>query len=296
MPTWNVSHQQIQLLAFLKEVLKEQVSGKQIKKWLDDNLCQVNGRVERFGSSWLGKGDVVTFSFPKQTILPIQTEIEILYQDEDVIACNKPAGLISESDFLPKSIKAENSLILLHRLDKDTSGVLLFAKHAKAEVLFLKLFKERQIKKKYLAIVDQNPSQKEGLIANYLGKLKSYQGQAIWGSVPVEKGLRAVTRWVRKAVGKRESLLECYPLTGRTHQLRVHLSEMGHPILGDFQYGKNFKSVYRPERQMLHAFEIEFQHPIKNTFIKITSPLPQDFLEALKELFHKESIDENFNH
>jgi RluA family pseudouridine synthase len=171
--------------------------------------------------------------------------------------------------------------ILLHRLDKDTTGVLLFARNEVAAKEIENLFKKRHIKKTYLAIVRGIPSKSSGIIKNYLGKLHTYHGQTIWGAVSENKGLPAKTFWkIKKKCGD-ASLLICHPETGRTHQIRAHLSELGHPILGDHQYGGTTTGLYHPERVLLHASELTFEHPTTKKMIHIKSPLPEDFITAI---------------
>lgn len=173
----------------------------------------------------------------------------------------------------------------MHRLDRDTTGVLLFAKTAEALEAMVSLFRKHHVQKTYYALVAGVPKDKKGVVDNFLGKKHLYQGQTIWGAVSLDKGLRAVTEWEIEKSGKHAALLRCSPKTGRTHQLRVHLSEMGHPILGDFQYCRTFTSPYQPARCLLHAASLSFPHPITQTAMTLTSPIPEDFSEASKELF-----------
>lgn len=290
---WKVEAKMIQLLPFLKEKLKSEISGKFLKRSLDHNQCFVNGRVERFGTRWLAQGDEVIIKL-EQPVKNIAKSM-ILYEDQDLLICNKSAGIVSESDSLKAQlIEDPSKLILLHRLDKDTSGVLLFAKSSNVQDQMIRLFREKQVFKKYYAIVDGIPDKKEGVIDNFLGKLSSYHGQAIWGSVASDKGLRAVTKWKLISEGASASLLECQPITGRTHQLRVHLSQLGHPILGDFQYGRHFKCSFKPHRQLLHASELTFKHPATDRLFHVKAPLPEDFKYAFEKLFNKGNVSWNF--
>ena len=191
------------------------------------------------------------------------------------MAYNKPSGITSDdvsiSNFL-NSIYGKS--ILLHRLDKDTSGVLLFAKTLSSAKEIEGLFKQRLIKKTYHALVEGNPKP-SGKIENYLGKLKTYQGQTLFGEVSKDKGLLAITSWKVEKSYNGVSLLLCSPTTGRTHQIRVHLSEMGHPILGDYQYGRHFSCDYKAKRMMLHASRIQFKD------FNINAPLPVEFKDWL---------------
>jgi len=266
------------LLQFLKRHCKEAPSVKAIKRAIDHKFCTVNGSIQTFSSYQVQEKDVVALApcaFEEKELL----HVVVLYEDADLRLIYKPSGLLSDIKDLHQS-----GLHLIHRLDKETSGVLLLAKTEKAKEQMLALFKERAIQKLYLAIVDGVVEKEEGTIENYLGKKSGYEGQTIYGAVPPSKGVKAVTHWKCLAKAKSASLLCCEPHTGRTHQLRVHLSEMGHPILGDSQYGKKFKSSFHSSRNLLHAYRLTFKHPRTGKLLKIVAPIPLDFKEALEAL------------
>lgn len=287
MDRWDVQQKQSgqSLQLFLKDKLAN-ASGKQIKRLIDSGKCRLNGKPERFSSRLVGKGDIVELdvSSPQK-----KTEIfdagSILYSDDDLIAYNKPTGIASDNkELLDHLQKRFGNAILLHRLDKETTGVLLFARNEQSAKAIEALFKKRLVKKTYLAIVD-GTAKASGTIENHLGKLHVYQGQSIWGEVPQEKGLHAKTCWERKESGNGASLLICQPETGRTHQIRVHLSGIGHPILGDHHYGRSFTCKYRSQRVLLHAVSVAFEHPSTQKPVVITSPTPKDFNEAMQALW-----------
>ena len=267
----------MRLLAFIKSQCEEAPSVKAIKRAIDCKRCTVNRRIETFSSFVLSEGDLVVLSadaFAEEE----KKSIPILYEDEDLLVCNKPPGVISDASALrPFFPKWTNQWALVHRLDKETSGALLIAKKSVAKERLLKAFKERTVHKAYLALVDGIVKKESGKIDNHLGKIGSYQGQTIYGQVEPGKGQRAITSWKCMQRGKNVSLIWCEPLTGRTHQLRVHLSAMGHPILGDVQYGKRFRSSLHPPRNLLHAYQIRFPHPTTGKEIKVTAPIPADF-------------------
>lgn len=285
---WQVSAEQsgMKLLAFLKEGLPE-YSLRFLKRALEKNGCEVNGRGERFASAVVGKGDVVTFviDFAKEASAAFDPAC-ILYENGDLLFYNKPPGLSSESSELLREMRKfakEESIELLHRLDRDTTGILMFAKSPAVRSQVIGYFRRHQVKKTYYALVDGTPVKKTGIIDNYLGKKRIYEGQAIWGAVKPDEGVHAVTSWEVVKNGNGAALLRCFPKTGRTHQLRVHLSEMGCPILGDFQYGRRFHCSYKPLRYLLHAAEISFEHPQGN-LLRVQAPLPNDFLNAMEKL------------
>ena len=291
MGTWKVSkeHSGLSLQAFLKEQLGVGISSKQIKRSIDAGKCLLNGQAERFGSRPVGTGDKVEFNASTPTVEDAVDSANILYVDEVVIAYNKPPGVLSDSVSLAGALKKQfGDVILLHRLDKETSGVLLFARTPSAAEAIETLFKKRLVHKTYLAMIDGVPAKVSGVIDNYLGKISTFQGQTLWGAVPKERGLHARTDWHIEKKGEEAALLVCYPQTGRTHQIRVHLSGMGHAILGDHQYGRTFRCRYQAPRILLHAAEVVFDHPVNKKQLKISAPLPEDFQKTINELISED--------
>ncbi len=291
---WKASAQDkgVKLLDFIKGKTDAKYSARQLKRWIETNLCTVNGRIERFASFVLAEGDRVNFRIPRSEtpVDPVfrPQKDSILFEDEHLIIYNKPAGIsCTDSSFLIQMQKLCPRLALIHRLDKDTSGALLLAKSEPVFQEMIKAFQEKTINKTYYAIADGIPEKKAGTIISYLAKVASYQGQSLWGPVPREKGLYAETLWKLKQRGTDCCWLECSPVTGRTHQIRVHLAGMGHPILGDYQYGRTFKSTYQPRRCLLHAFALAFTHPMKAEKVYVEAPLPADFTTALHTLFKR---------
>jgi 23S rRNA pseudouridine955/2504/2580 synthase/23S rRNA pseudouridine1911/1915/1917 synthase len=276
---WRVTKKEagMRLLAFLREKCPEAPSVKALKRAIDSKRCLVNQQIETFSSSTLEENDIVSLSIDAFETKK-SAKISIIHEDDDLLVINKPAGIVSDSRSL--HLKAT----LVHRLDKETSGVLVLAKNSHAKEKLVEAFKKRGVTKLYLAIVDGVIAKDEGKIENYLGKKQSYQGQTIYGSVPEKKGLQAITFWKCLQRGKTASFVSCEPITGRTHQLRVHLSEIGHPILGDAQYGKRFRCPFKPCRNLLHAYQIAFNHPTTGRPLKIIAPIPADFKHALTEL------------
>lgn len=291
MNQWQVTKDEsgTPLLAFLKQKLGDKFSARRIKKALDDNLCQINGLTQRFASTLLGTGDLVSFFGEPASASPSTDKTlkfdhtRLLYEDQDLFIYNKPPGIPSDSPELLNALRRNlPTLILVHRLDRETSGVLIFCKSKLVFNKFVEMFKKRLINKEYLALVDGIPKKRSGVIDNYLGELHRYQGQALYGAVDPKNGLRAITAWECDKVGKDATLLRCFPKTGRTHQIRVHTSEMGHPILGDYQYGRRFRCTYRPPRYLLHAAKVSFPHPMTGKQLEISAPLPEDFSEAMR--------------
>jgi len=275
----------IKLLAFLKEKCHHISSVKALKRAIEAKACKVNGKVERFSTSILQTGDEVEFNLEVlKAKRSVPKKITILHEDEDLLICDKPAGVISQNEPFQKAFpQFKTRLKLVHRLDKETSGIIVLAKNEEAKKKMEQLFEERKVYKAYLAIVDGIPGSLSGKIVNYMAKIGSFHGQSIWGVVK-KKGLRAITGWKVLRRGKKTALVLCEPETGRTHQIRVHLLEMGHPILGDFQYCRDFACPYPAERQLLHAYRLSFDHPITQKKIDCLAPIPEDFHQAQEAL------------
>ncbi len=205
--------------------------------------------------------------------------IKILYKDDYYIVFDKPANLLviptpkNEKNTLENIVneqyKAPNNEYLLHpchRLDRETSGIIIFAKGKKNQKLMMDEFKKRTIKKEYLAIV-------QGRVHKAHGEIKK--------TIMHEKKEPALTRYTTIKTQKSYSLLKVYPITGRTNQIRIHMSMIGHPILGERKYarGKDYPLKFR--RVALHAKQIEFFHPVTHKYIKINCPIPKDLEEFL---------------
>jgi RluA family pseudouridine synthase len=286
---WTVSSEEsgVKLLAFLVKHMEGQ-SAKSLKRAIESNSCQINGRIERFASSIVGHGDVIELQVIEKADVKFDKS-RILFEDEALLIYNKPPGINCDEEGVVRMLKKYAPTIrLVHRLDRDTSGVLILAK---SDLIFSNLveqFKMHQVEKIYKALVDGIVKRPKGTIDNYLVKERAFAGQTIWGEVDAPPGLHAITDWVCLQKGNGVSLILCYPRTGRTHQLRVHLAGMGHPILGDVQYGKKVKSQYKPGRYLLHAEAIKFKHPLTMEELNIQAPLPSDFIKSQKDLFERQ--------
>jgi len=264
------------LLVFLQKRNEGIFSVKKLKNALASNACRIDGKPETFPSRKLFAGEEIEFNPP--LLNDEKSSFTILFQDEYFTVVNKPRGVVSEgASFHPKLGTP------VHRLDKDTSGAILLARTPAAEERAKKLFSSRSLEKIYLALAEGEISENSFVIDNFLGKKGSFQGQTLYASVSPEKGARAITGFTVLSKNKKASLVLCDLKTGRTHQIRVHLSECGHPILGDVMYGAG-SSVYLPERHLLHARKLAFTHPFTGVKIEITAEIPLDFSEAIKIL------------
>ena len=227
--------------------------------------------------------------------------IPIIYEDEDIIVVNKPKGLVvhpangNPDGTLVNAIMAicKESLSgiggeirpgIVHRLDKDTSGILIIAKNDKAHINLSEQIKNHQVKKTYIAIVRGIVKENQATINMPIGRSpKDRKKMAV-----IKNGKVAITHFkvLERFVKDNCSLLEVQIETGRTHQIRVHLSEIGYPIIGDSTYSSG-KNKWKIEGQCLHAKSLEFTHPTTGRKMKLEAPIPQYMEDLLKEISYK---------
>lgn len=231
-------------------------------------------------------GDTVSLDFieEKKEIVSEKIDFGIIYEDGDILVLNKPAGLVVHPACGHQSGTLLNALfghangkyapLMVHRLDKDTSGLMVVAKNERAKKSLVKQFQKRAVKKTYLAAVKGFISEKHGYIEAPLGRSPQDRKKIVVG--PLSKK-EAVTEFTVIKAGKEFSLLEVRPLTGRTHQIRSHLAYIEHPVVGDAVYGGPLEAGGKEfKRQMLHAYRIRFMHPTKGKQVEFTAELPKD--------------------
>ncbi len=274
----EAEHQGLSLRNFIKQHIID-LSTRAIESLLSQNGCLLNRSVQRFGSTKLRRGDQVEI-FPQFLQTESQASIPILFEDEHLLIIDKPCGLTSSKIALEKALGQK--LFLVHRLDKQTSGVLITAKTPQAQQKMEKLFFDRKIEKRYMALVHGKTESHSGTIEVPLKLKKRYEGGVIYQTA--EYGKMAKTLWKKLLVSKDVSLLSLRPITGRTHQLRVHLASIDQPILGDPIYKLNATSQHMP-RLMLHADRIVFDHPMTQARIEAKAPTPQVMKEQISKLF-----------
>jgi len=259
-------------------------SKRKVKGFIDAGYCFVQGRPERFYRTKVQAGSEVQLRVPKTE----KTTVSILFDDDALLVINKPPKITCDERLVRELYKDHGPLYLVHRLDKETSGVVLLAKTESAFFYLQNQFEERKIEKHYIALVDGVLSA-SGQIENFLAPVARRQGAVKWGVQP--KGFWASTSFTRLTCKKDASLVSLYPKTGRTHQLRVHLSSCKHPILGDFVYGQSFMCRYTPSRQLLHAYELRFLHPETSETMHIQAPIAEDIQDASHLLFGKKACE-----
>ena len=272
------------LLQYLHNKLQDQklqdktLSLKKIKSMIDAGYCYINAKKERFYRTLVAPGMRIELAIPEQTAL------EFIFEDDDILVVNKPVGITCDDRLVAALAKLDKKIELVHRLDKETTGLLLCAKKPAVKTYLLAQFKQHAIEKAYVAIVDGVVKEQSGQIENYLGPIHRYEGHVKWGAV-THDGHYAATNWQLLQRGTNASMLLLVPMTGKTHQLRVHTSGMGHPILGDHTYAKSFRCQYRAPRVLLHAATLRFKHPTQNKIVELSCEPPADFTACLQELF-----------
>jgi 23S rRNA pseudouridine1911/1915/1917 synthase len=268
-----------------------------------DKQAYVNGKKTKPGY-FLKTGDNILINIPKlqddaeTKLKPENMALNILYEDDDIIAINKPAGIIVHPaqrvisdtvvNFLLYHCKTLSDLNgpmrpgIVHRLDKDTSGVLIAAKNNDAHANLAEQFKNRKVKKTYTAVVRGVIPQDEGEIDRPIGRCASHRTKM---AVSYVGGKRALTKFNVIERYRNDTLINAHPRTGRTHQIRVHMAYLGYPIAGDKTYGESKGLVSNPDslidRQALHAYKISFSHPISNKTVEFIAPLADDIKKLI---------------
>lgn len=270
-----------------------------IQKLFDNGSITVNGKAcnkKTKGAS----GDVIVIQVPEPEHLDVEPEnipLEIVYEDDDLLVVNKPAGMVvhpapgNYSGTLVNALmyhcgdnlSAINGVVrpgIVHRIDKDTSGLLMVAKSDRAHSGLSAQLKDHSLTRKYRAIVYNNIKEDEGTVDAPIGRDPKNR---LRNTVIYENSREAVTHYrVLERFGD-FTLIEAVLETGRTHQIRVHMTHIKHPLLGDDLYGPE-KNKIGAQRQMLHAGVLGFIHPVTGEYIEFEAPLPEDFQKVLNKL------------
>ena len=274
-----------------------QLSRTQVQKLIGDGYITVNNRDARAGLK-LNTGDRLTINIPPPTprsLLPEAIPLTIVYEDDDLLVVDKPTGLTVHpapghpNHTLVNAILSHLSSLpdigdslrpgIVHRLDKDTSGLMLVARNSTAHLNLATQFKARSVVKAYLALVKGRLTPEDGIIESPIGRDRSHRERM--AVVAEDKGREARTHYHVVKYIDNYTLLEVRPETGRTHQIRVHLAAIGYPVMGDKVYG--MKSPYL-SRQFLHASYLGFHLPSGGEYVEFTSDLPSDLAQALKDI------------
>ena len=276
----------------------QELSRTTVKRLIDEEKILVNGKKQK-SSYRPEKGDYISIDIPEAHEIELEAQnipVPVIYEDNDIIVVNKPKGMVvhpangNPDGTLVNAILAmcKDSLSgiggeirpgIVHRLDKDTSGLLIVAKNDEAHIKMSKQIQDRQVTKKYIALVKGVISENEATIDLPIGRsTKDRKKMAVDA-----KGKNAITHFKVLKRYNNYTLLELKIDTGRTHQIRVHMSYIGHPVVGDSVYS-NGKNEFGVEGQMLHARYLEFKHPITGEELKLEAPIPNYFEDVLQRL------------
>ena len=274
-----------------------ELSRTQTQRLIGDGYIRVNDRVAKAGLK-LNIGDRLTISLPPpapSSLLPEDIPLNIIYEDDDLLVIDKPAGLtvhpapghpthtlvnaiLSHLSSLPDTDDWQRPGVV-HRLDKDTSGVMLVAKNSAAQLNLTNQFKTHSVAKAYLVLVKGHLTPEDGIIEAPIGRDRRHRERM--AVVDEDRGREARTQYHVVSYTGNYTLLEVRPETGRTHQIRVHLAAIGYPVVGDKVYGA--KSPYL-SRQFVHASRLGFKLPSTDKYVEFTSNLPPDLEQALKDI------------
>jgi len=272
-----------------------------IQKLIDDVSVKVNGMPVR-PSYVLKENDRISVSIPPPKKLDVRPEnipIKVVYEDSDVIVLDKPAGLVVHPAAGNFSGTLVNALMfhceklssiggvlrpgIVHRLDKNTSGLMVVAKSDAAHRSISEQMKKRSVKKTYAALVHKRVPQDEGTIDSRVGRNPVHRKKMSVIRDSKLKSREALSKYRVVERFKGYTLLDVEIMTGRTHQIRVHMASIGHPVVGDSVYGKK-KNELGIARQLLHAKKLGFAHPVTGQYLEFESELPGDFERALSAL------------
>jgi len=268
----------------LMDFLIEKTTKKRndIKNLLKYKNVYVDNHIETYYAYTLQIGQIVEIKTKKNDM-----GLDILYEDRELIVINKPCGLLSEKTgheqqktayYIVKQYlaKKKENIYLVHRLDQYTSGILMFVKTKRLYDLLTHHWNEYVKVRGYIAIVEGQMQKQKGTIENYLAESKT---QVVY-ITSKEKGKKAITHYKQIKMNKKYTMLEIYLDTGRKNQIRVHLSSMKHPIIGDVKYGSTCNPI---KRLGLHAHELMFIHPITHKEMRFVSKTPDSFNKLFKK-------------
>ncbi len=300
------THNKQRLDHVLNEILGQQENSPSrslLRKWIDEGCVRVNDEAISKAGYKLKTGDQLSWDIPEVKTLEITAEdiaLDIVYEDADLLVINKPVGMVVHPGAGHGSGTLVNALLhhcqdlsgiggverpgIVHRLDKETSGLLAVAKNDMAHQALQQQLQARVMKRCYYALAEQGFRDDQGSIEAPIDRHPiERQRMAV-----VEGGRFARTHWqvVKRFEGYTWLALELD--TGRTHQIRVHLRHVHHPIVGDSVYGTKRKHAFKVERPLLHAYRLSFRHPRTDLEISLEAPLPEDFSRILEILDKKQ--------
>lgn len=288
----------VRIDAYLAGAL-EDISRSYIKKLIDESQVNVNGNIVKANYK-LKAEDEIEIIIPdpiKLDVLPEKIDLDIVYEDKDIVVVNKPKGMVvhpAAGNYTGTLVNAllahcEGSLSdingvirpgIVHRIDKDTTGILVVAKNNAAHEGLTKKLKVHDIERVYTAICEGVIKEESGTIDAPIGRHTVDRKKM---AVNTKNGRHAVTHFKVLERFKNATLIEARLETGRTHQIRVHMSYIGHPLLGDEVYGRKTQK-YKLQGQALHATVLGFEHPITGEYMEFSSKLPDYFEQLIEKL------------
>jgi 23S rRNA pseudouridine1911/1915/1917 synthase len=278
-----------QLMAFLIAQLPHK-NRNNIKSLLSNKQVLIDGKVYTQFNHPLQPGQVVTVAANRAPEISQYRGLTILHEDQFLIVINKQAGLLSMatnkerdrtaygilSDYVKKE-NPKNKMFIIHRLDRETSGVMMFARSEKVQKLMQESWNDTTKQRTYVALVEGTPEPPTGTISSYLRESKAL---IVYSSQNPDTGQLSVTNYTVVKANEDFALLELELETGRKNQIRVHMQDIGHPIVGDSKYGAASNPI---GRLGLHAERLAFEHPITGEQLQFSAPIPKSFLAAVKE-------------
>jgi len=275
-----------------------------VQNLIKDGMVTVNDHKEKV-SCRMKEDDRVELALPdapENLLVPEDIPIDIIWEDENILVVNKPPDMVMYPGLSHSSGTLMNAVVsickklssvgapirpgVVHRLDKDTSGLIVIAKDDTAHHNLVKQFREREVEKYYLTLLYGNLKTDTGEIKTLIGRSASSRKKM---SAKPKSGKEAVTQYEAIKQFKFATLTKVRIITGRTHQIRVHFASVGNPVLGDKLYGKKtvitfpHKTISFP-RQMLHAYSLKLKHPVDGRILEFTAPIPEDMKRAIEEL------------
>jgi RluA family pseudouridine synthase len=286
---YNVIYEEFLLNSLFRNINHK--SKNNIKNFLARGNVLVDGHIVTRYNYPLKLGQKVKVNMQQVKSKLSRSDIDIIYEDNEIIVVNKPAGLLSiatETEvtstayhFVMNYLKNKNEnqkVFIVHRLDKDTSGVLMFAKNEKVKFMFQDHWNDIVKNRHYLAIVEGVMEQDKDTIKTWL---KENEKHLIYSSHKAGDGDEAITRYEVISRKTNYTLLNVYIDTGRKNQIRVHMNDLKHPIVGDKKYGSKTNPI---KRLGLHACELELVHPVTNKFLHFEAPTPDEFNKLFKNI------------
>ena len=272
-----------ELLEFLYATLKDK-SRTTVKSYLTHRQVAINDMPTTQFNTPVHRGDRVTINFTTGYKTFRHRRLRIIFEDEFLVVVDKGYGLLSMatknektetayrivSDYV-KTNDPEGHIFIVHRLDRDTSGVMIFAKRQRIQEILQRNWNEAVMERKYMAVVEGELSPAEGEVRSYLKENAALQ---VYSTRNPEEGQLAITQYRTIATNGRFSLVEVQLETGRKNQIRVHMHDLGHPIIGDSKYGSKCNPI---GRVALHAASLRFKHPITGKMLHFESLLPEKF-------------------